>query len=44
MTQSDAALAIGLTMMGEALVMLLIDHFAEARAQTDQAALGAFRF
>ncbi|MEW5741236.1 MAG: hypothetical protein AB1938_20100 [Myxococcota bacterium] len=43
-TQSDAALGVGLTLVGEALVMLLIDHFAEARAHDYAEAISGFRF
>lgn len=43
-SHSDAALGVGLTLVGEALVMLLIDHFAEERAHDYAAALSGFRF
>ncbi|MEW6433308.1 MAG: hypothetical protein AB1730_17530 [Myxococcota bacterium] len=43
-TGTDAAVGVGLALVGEALVMLLIDHFAEARAGVYESALLGFRF
>ncbi|GMU58384.1 MAG: hypothetical protein AMXMBFR34_01470 [Myxococcaceae bacterium] len=43
-SHSDAVLGVGLTLVGEALVMLLIDHFAEARAREYADALTGFHF
>lgn len=43
-TDTSAAVGVGFALVGEALVMLLIDHFAEARAGEYESALLGFRF
>lgn len=43
-TDTQAAVGVGFGLVGEALVMLLIDHFAEARAGAYESALLGFRF
>jgi len=43
-TQTDAAVGVGFALVAEAVVMLLIDHYAEARAHRYEGALLGFRF
>lgn len=43
-SRSDFALGAGLTLAAEALVMLILDFYAEGRGRVYQAALAGFRF